>query len=93
MSLVGAYAATLDMATVWKCIIFGVLGWLMMKFDIPRAPLVLALVLAPLMETSLRQSLLAVARQPDDLCGTPDRGGMLLVAVCPRVSRMWTPLA
>jgi len=58
VSLVGAYAATLDIATVWKCIIFGLLGWLMMKFDIPRAPLVLALVLAPLMETSLRQSLL-----------------------------------
>jgi hypothetical protein len=26
--------------------VFGVLGWLMMKFDVPRAPLALALVLA-----------------------------------------------
>jgi putative tricarboxylic transport membrane protein len=58
ISLVGAYAATLSMSTVWMCIAFGILGWLMMKFDIPRAPLVLALVLAPLLETSLRQSLL-----------------------------------
>lgn len=58
ISLVGAYAATLDMGTVWMCLAFGVLGWLMMKFDIPRPPLVLALVLAPLLETSLRQSLL-----------------------------------
>lgn len=58
ISLVGAYAATLSMATVWMCIGFGILGWLMMKFDVPRAPLVLALVLAPLLETSLRQSLL-----------------------------------
>ena len=30
----------------------------MIKLDFPRAPLVLALVLAPLLETSLRQSLL-----------------------------------
>lgn len=58
ISLVGAYAATLSFGTVWMCLAFGVLGWLMMKFDIPRAPLVLALVLAPLMETSLRQTLL-----------------------------------
>jgi putative tricarboxylic transport membrane protein len=58
ISLVGAYAATLSMGTVWMCIAFGVLGWLMMKFDVPRAPLVLALVLAPLLETSLRQALL-----------------------------------
>jgi putative tricarboxylic transport membrane protein len=58
ISLVGAYAATLSMSTVWMCIVFGILGWLMMKFEIPRAPLVLALVLAPLLETSLRQALL-----------------------------------
>jgi putative tricarboxylic transport membrane protein len=58
LSLVGAYAATLDMATVWMALAFGVLGWFMIKFDIPRAPLVLALVLASLMETSLRQALL-----------------------------------
>ncbi|QYK40856.1 MAG: tripartite tricarboxylate transporter permease [Paracoccaceae bacterium] len=58
LSLVGAYAATLDIATVWMALFFGVLGWLMMKFDIPRAPLVLALVLASLMEMSLRQALL-----------------------------------
>lgn len=58
LSLVGAYAATLDTGTVWMCLVFGVLGWLMIKFDIPRPPLVLALVLAQLLETSIRQSLL-----------------------------------
>ena len=64
ISLVGAYAATLSMATVWMCIAFGLLGWLMMKLDIPRAPLVLALVLAPLMEASLRQALLLSLGSP-----------------------------
>jgi putative tricarboxylic transport membrane protein len=58
VSLVGAYSATLDMATVWMSIAFGLLGWLMIKFDVPRPPLVLALVLASLMEMSLRQALL-----------------------------------
>jgi putative tricarboxylic transport membrane protein len=58
ISLVGAYASTLDFTTVAICLTFGAVGWLMMKLDFPRAPLVLAVVLAPLLETSLRQSLL-----------------------------------
>jgi putative tricarboxylic transport membrane protein len=58
ISLVGAYAGTLSFATVWISLAFGLVGWLMIKLDFPRAPLVLALVLAPLLESSLRQSLL-----------------------------------
>ncbi len=58
ISLIGAYASTLDFTTVAICLTFGAVGWCMMKLDFPRAPLVLAVVLAPLLETSLRQSLL-----------------------------------
>jgi putative tricarboxylic transport membrane protein len=58
ISLVGAYASTLDFGTVWVALAFGIVGWFMIKLDFPRAPLVLALVLAPLLESSLRQSLL-----------------------------------
>ena len=58
ISLVGAYASTLDFGTVWIALAFGIVGWFMIKLDFPRAPLVLALVLAPLLESSLRQSLL-----------------------------------
>ena len=39
-------------------LIFGVLGYLMKKFKYDGAPLVLAMVLGPLMDNSLRQSLL-----------------------------------
>jgi putative tricarboxylic transport membrane protein len=58
ISLVGAYANALDFTEVWIALAFGVVGWFMIKLDFPRAPLVLALVLAPLLESSLRQSLL-----------------------------------
>jgi putative tricarboxylic transport membrane protein len=81
VSLVGAYAATLDMGEVWKCIIFGVLGWLMMKFDIPRAPLVLALVLASLMETSLRQSLLLSFGSPMIFVERPIAAVLLIMVI------------
>lgn len=80
VSLVGAYAATLDMATVWMSLAFGVLGYAMMKFDIPRPPLVLALVLASLMEMSLRQALLLSFGSPMIFVERPI-SAILLVAV------------
>ena len=55
LSLVGAYATSLSMFSVGMTLFFGVIGYLMIKADLPRAPLVLAVVLAQLMETSLRQ--------------------------------------
>lgn len=56
-SLVGAYATTSSMFTVGVALLFGAIGYIMIKANLPRAPLVLALVLAPLLESSLRQSL------------------------------------
>jgi putative tricarboxylic transport membrane protein len=80
ISLVGAYAATLDMTTVWMSLAFGALGYAMIKFDIPRPPLVLALVLASLMEMSLRQSLLLSFGSPMIFVERP-LSAILLVAV------------
>ena len=37
--------------------LFGALGYVFKKFDVPVAPLILTLILGPLMEQSLRQSL------------------------------------
>jgi putative tricarboxylic transport membrane protein len=64
LSLVGAYATSLSLFPVGLTILFGIIGWLMMKADLPRAPLVLAVVLAPLMESSLRQSLMLSEGSP-----------------------------
>ena len=58
ISLVGADASTNSFYTVIVALAFGIIGWFMIKLDFPRDPLVLAVVLAPLLETSLRQSLL-----------------------------------
>ncbi len=37
--------------------VFGVMGYFMKKFDMPPAPVVLSVVLGPMMERALRQSL------------------------------------
>ncbi len=57
ISITGAYSLENSLFDVWVALAFGVLGYLMKRFDYPAAPLVLALVLGPLLEMSLRQSL------------------------------------
>jgi putative tricarboxylic transport membrane protein len=56
--LIGAYSLKNDASGVLIVILFGVIGYLMRKFEYDPAPLVLASVLGPLMENSLRQSMM-----------------------------------
>jgi putative tricarboxylic transport membrane protein len=46
------------MADVIVMIVFGVVGYLMKRFNFEAAPLILALILGPLLEDNLRQTLL-----------------------------------
>jgi putative tricarboxylic transport membrane protein len=64
VSLTGAFAMTLNIFTVLVAIGFGLVGYGMIKFNVPRSPLVLAVVLAPLLESSLRQSLMLSLGSP-----------------------------
>ena len=56
--LIGAYSLNTNPVEIGLMLIFGVLGYLMKKFKYDGASLVLAMVLGPLMDNSLRQSLL-----------------------------------
>lgn len=56
--LAGAYGVNNNPIDIITMTLFGVLGYLMTKFGFPHAPMVLAFVLGPIMETSLRQSLI-----------------------------------
>ncbi|MFQ5618063.1 MAG: tripartite tricarboxylate transporter permease, partial [Rhodospirillales bacterium] len=58
LCVVGGFVPTLDMHDVWLMLLFGVVGYLMRKLNYPMAPAVLAIVLGPLAEPALRQSLL-----------------------------------
>ena len=46
------------MHDVWLMLIFGIGGYMLRKLDYPLAPAVLAIVLGPIAEPALRQSLL-----------------------------------
>jgi putative tricarboxylic transport membrane protein len=56
--LIGAYSINSSTFDLLLMIIFGSLGYLMRKFNYEGAPLILAFVLCPMLEQSLRQSLL-----------------------------------
>ncbi len=56
-SIIGAYSLSNNVFDVGAMLGFGVLGYIFRKIDIPSGPLVLTLVLAPMMESALRQSL------------------------------------
>ena len=56
-TIIGTYAINNNPFDLWLLIVFGVLGYFMRKFDYPAAPVVLALVLGPQMETNFRRAL------------------------------------
>ena len=55
--LVGAFSVRNSMFDVIICVGFGVLGYLMKRRHWPTTPLILGLILGPMLEQSLRQSL------------------------------------
>ncbi|MBM4314817.1 MAG: tripartite tricarboxylate transporter permease [Deltaproteobacteria bacterium] len=56
--LIGAYSINNSSTDVLIMLVFGIIGYLMKKLSLEAAPMVLAFVLGPMMETALRQSLI-----------------------------------
>ena len=80
LCIIGGYAPTQDMHDVWLMLIFGIVGYLMRKLDYPMAPAVLAIVLGPLAETSLRQSLLMSSGSFNVFFSRPISGLIMAIA-------------
>jgi putative tricarboxylic transport membrane protein len=56
--VIGVYEVNKSVVDVWIMLVFGGIGYLLKKFTFDPAPLVLGLVIAPIFELSLRQSLI-----------------------------------
>ncbi|MEL7115460.1 MAG: tripartite tricarboxylate transporter permease [Pseudomonadota bacterium] len=59
LCVLGVFATTDRMFDTWLMLVLGFAGYLMRKLNYPVAPAVLAIVLGPLAERSLRQSLIS----------------------------------
>lgn len=56
MCIVGAFAVNNRIFDVWCVLLFGILGFLLKKADIPFAPLVMGFILGPMVELYLRRA-------------------------------------
>jgi putative tricarboxylic transport membrane protein len=54
--VVGAYSPRNSMFDVWVSLIFGVIGFVMKKANWPVPPMILGIILGPMLEVSLRQT-------------------------------------
>lgn len=80
LCVVGSYAIHKNFVDVVIMLIFGVLGYLVRKFDLNNAAIVLALILGPIGEKGLRRSLALSGGNPSILFSTPLC--WILIALC-----------
>ncbi len=76
--VIGVYEVNHSIVDVWIMLIFGVVGYALKKFGFDPAPLVLGLVIAPIFEMSLRQSLIMSDGTWAYFPRAPDRAGAAL---------------
>ncbi len=81
LSIIGGFAAARSMHDIWLIVIFGIAAFFMRKFDYPLAPAVLAIVLGPIAEPTLRQSLLLSSGDPMIFLNRPVAGPITIVAI------------
>jgi putative tricarboxylic transport membrane protein len=81
ISVVGVYSVNMAMFDVWVLVFFGLLGYVMKKIGMPPAPLLLAFVLGPIAENSIRQSLILSDNNPIIYLQRPISVTMLALAV------------
>ncbi len=81
LCFLGTYAVTGTLHDVWLMLIFGATAYLARKLDVPMAPAVLALVLGPMTERALRQSLIVSSGSFDIFFVRPISGPIMIIAI------------
>jgi putative tricarboxylic transport membrane protein len=81
LSVVGTYSANKNVFDLWVMLVFGIAGYVLRKLEYDLAPFLIAFVLAPLLEQSLRQSLVM---SPDGIMimvQRPIAAGLIAIAL------------
>ncbi len=87
--VIGTYSIRFLLFDVWVALIFGVIGYFMRKLGFPLAPLVLASVLAQMLETSLQQSLLISQGSPLIFFSRPIAAFFMALAFIAIIRGIW----
>ena len=91
--VIGAYTINNSAWDVGMMVFFGVVGYILRKFAFPPAPFILAMILGPMLEKTLQQSLIASGGDPLTFFERPISATLLAVAVLlmltPVVKGVW----
>jgi len=81
LCLVGAFSLSNSHLDLWILVLFGVFGYALRKLNVDASPLVVALVLGPMMEKTLRQSLFITQGSLVDMIARPLTLAILAIPV------------
>jgi putative tricarboxylic transport membrane protein len=81
LSMVGAFAMRSNLFDVYTTLAFGIIGYLLARYDYPLSPILLALILGPMAESNLRRALVISSGDPAILFSRPIAIGLMLLAV------------
>jgi putative tricarboxylic transport membrane protein len=88
LCVIGAYALNNTMDNVWVLLLFGVVGYLLVKFGFPLAPMILGVILGDQIEVNLVRSLMTDA-DPWLFLTRPISGAMLILSVLSVLLALW----
>jgi putative tricarboxylic transport membrane protein len=88
-AFLGAFGATGLMYDMWIALVFGLLGYLLQRFDYPIAPVALAMVLGPIIENNMRRALIMSGGEWTTFVTRPISLGILLVAALLLAIGIW----
>jgi putative tricarboxylic transport membrane protein len=93
--LVGVYSVNSSYVDLYVLAFFGILGFVLRGLGYEPAPLVLALVIGPMMESALRESLMMYQGDVSEMILRPIAGTLYLLAalalIAPAVLRAFRP--
>jgi len=91
--VIGAYSVNNSAWDVGMMVFFGILGYLLRKFAFPPSPFILAMILGPMLEKTLQQSLIASGGDFMTFLNRPISASLLLAAcllmLTPLGKRIW----
>jgi putative tricarboxylic transport membrane protein len=81
MAMVGAFAMRSNIFDVYTTLVFGMIGFVMMRYDFPLSPILLALILGPMAEANLRRAMVMSGGEWSILVSSPIAVTMMVLAV------------
>ncbi|WP_370221701.1 tripartite tricarboxylate transporter permease [Cytobacillus sp.] len=96
LCFIGSYSLSNNLFDVWVALAFGVIGYLLEKFNYPLPPLILGIILGPIIESNLRRTIIESSGDLSVFFTRPISGVFLTIALVsflyPLIKDFWRKL-